>query len=127
MSATRKLPHSLTKDGRKTTGGEHLLPQLSNLSVPGFVGVKSGKIHERGYVVYLGEDVTPEMMMESYCRRHPEPLDRVAALRRLEAFAQALQRCKIGNLLSVSYGTDGLPCIKVERGYLLAEPDSRLP
>lgn len=127
MKATRKLPNSLTKKGRATTGGEHLLPQLSNVPVSGFVGVRSGKSFERGYVVYVGRDVTPEMLLEAFCERHPQPADSGTALRRLEAFVQGLQSCKVGNLLSVSYSADGLPSLKVEQEYLLSEPDRRLP
>jgi len=127
MTATRKLPNSLSKKGGRTTGGEHLLPQLSEVTATGFVGVKSGKIHQRGYVVYVGTDVTPEMMLEAFCERHPQPADRAAALRRLEAFVLALQSCKVGNLLSVSYTAEGLPSVKVEQEYLLSEPDRRLP
>jgi hypothetical protein len=127
MTATRKLPNSLTKKGQKTIGGEHLLPQLSDVSATGFVGVRSGKIFEHGYVVYVGRDVTPEMMLEAFCERHPQPADRPTALRRLEAFVQALQTCKVGNLLSVSYTAEGLPNLKVEQEYLVSEPDRRLP
>jgi hypothetical protein len=127
MTATRKLPNSLTKKGQKTTGGEHLLPQLSDTAPTGFVGVRSGKLFARGYVVYVGRDVTPEMMLEAFCERHPQPADRAMALRRLEVFVQALQSCKVGNLLSVSYTAEGLPSLKVEQEYLLSEPDRRLP
>jgi hypothetical protein len=127
MSATRKLPNSLSKKGDKTTGGEHLLPQLSDATAAGFVGARSGKIHERGYVVYVGRDVTPEMMLKAFCTRHPEPADRATALLRLEAFVQALQSCRIGNELSVSYTPEGFPNLKVEQEYLLSEPDRRLP
>lgn len=127
MTATRKLPNSLTKKGHKTTGGEHLLPQLSDVTTDGFVGVRSGKVHERGYVVYVGRDVTPQMMLEAFCERHPWPADSTVALRRLEEFVQALQSCKVGNVLSVSYTAEGLPSIKVEQEYLLSEPDRKLP
>ena len=127
MTATRKVPNSLSKKGGKTTNGEHLLPQWSDVTAAGFIGVRSGKIHERGYVVYVGRDVTPEMMLEAFCERHPQPADRVAALRRLEAFVLALQSCKVGNLLSVSYTAEGLPSLKVEQEYLLSQPDKRLP
>jgi hypothetical protein len=127
MIATRKLPNSLSKKGGKTAGGEHLLPQMADGATSGFVGVRSGKIIERGYVVYLGRDVTPEMMLEKFCERHPQPIDRATALRRLETFVQALQPCKIGNVVSVSYTADGMPAIKVEQDYLLSGPDSRLP
>ena len=127
MTATRKLPNSLSKKGQKTTGGEHLLPQLSDVTTGGFVGMRSGKVVELGYVVYVGRDVTPEMMLKAFCERHHQPADRATALRRLEVFVHALQSCKVGNLLSVGYTAEGLPRLKVEQEYLLCEPDKRLP
>jgi len=127
MTATRKLPNSLSKKGKKTAGGEYLLPQLSDAAATGFVGVRSARIYERGYVVYIGKDVTPEMLLEAFCERHPQPLDRASALHRLEGFVQALQACKVGNLLSVSYTAEGLPSLRIEQEHLLTEPEERLP
>ena len=89
--------------------------------------MKSGRRYERGYIVYLGMDVTPEMMLNDFCEYNPPPCDRAIALERLGAFVQALQVCKIGNLVSISYTTEGLPLLKVEQEYLLMKPDKRLP
>ncbi len=127
MIATRKLPRNTTKKGNKTTRGEPLLPELSGDAPSGFVGLKSGRRFVHGYIVYLGTDVTPEMMLNDFCENNPPPRDRVLALERLGAFVEALQPCKIGNLVSIRYTTEGLPLLKVEQEYLLMEPDKRLP
>jgi hypothetical protein len=55
------------------------------------------------------------------------PKDRDIAFDRLGAFVQSIQACKVGNLLSISYTSEGLPVIKVEQEFLLREPDKRLP
>jgi hypothetical protein len=127
MSATRKLPRNTTKKGKTTTRGEPLLPQLSGDAPSGFIGLRSGRKFESGYIVYLGIDVTPEMMLSDFCENNPPPDDRAVALDRLHAFVQALQACKIGNLVSISYTAGGVPFLKIEREYLLMEPDKRLP
>ena len=127
MITTPKIPRNTTKKGGKTTRGESLLPHLSGPAESGFVGIKTGRIYERGYVVYAGIDLTPEMLLNDFCENNPPPNDRAVALQRITAFVQALQPCKIGNFLSISYTPDGLPVLKVEQQYLLREPDRRLP
>ena len=126
MSSTRKMPVRINEKKRTTFSGEHLVPSLSDVPQH-FVSVKTGKPYERGSVVYLGRDVTPEMMLERYCKVAASPLDRAAALRRLAAYCDALQSTKIGNVVSVSFSSDGLPLLQVEQEYFLSEPESRLP
>jgi hypothetical protein len=127
MIATRKLPRNTTKKGGKTARGESLLPHLSGDAASGFVGMKTGRLYERGYVIYVGGDLTPEMLLTDFCENNPPPDDRAVALQRIAAFVEALQACRIGNFLSVTYKPDGLPVLKVEQEYLLSEPDRRLP
>ena len=66
-------------------------------------------------------------MLDAFCEYNAAPRDLDLARERLSAFVLALQACKIGNLLSVSYTPDGLPILKIEREFLMREPDSRLP
>src|ERR1051326_908804 len=103
MASTRKMPVRIDEKKRTTLAGEHLVPDLSDSPAGEFVSVKSGKSYVRGSVVYLGRDVTPEMMLERYCQVAPPPADRATALSRLSAYCDALQSVKIGNVLSVSY------------------------
>jgi hypothetical protein len=121
------MPVRINEKKRTTLAGEHLLPNLSDSPTAEFVSAKSGKSYARGSVVYVGRDVTPEMMLERYCEAAPPPADRTAALRRLAAYCDALQSVKIGNVLSVSYSPDGLPELHVEEEYFLPEPERKLP
>lgn len=127
MPLTRKMPVRINEQKRTTFPGEHLIPQLSGSPVSGFVSVKSGKTYSLGSVVYVGRDVSPEMMLERFCLICPPPPDRAAALRRLAAYCDALQAFKIGNVLSMDYSPDGLPVLRVEQEHFLSEPDRRLP
>jgi hypothetical protein len=126
MSSTRKMPVRIDEKKRTTFSGEHLIPPLSDTSQR-FISVKTGKSYERGSVVYLGKDVTPEMMLERYCQITGPPVDREAALRRLAAHCDALQTTKIGNVVSVSFSPDGLPLLQVEQEFFLRASESRLP
>jgi|ERR1043166_1894626 hypothetical protein len=126
MSFTRKMPARINEK-KHTTFAEHLIPALTDSPAAGFVSVKTGKIYSRGAVVYLGRDVTPEMMLDRYCQVAAPPPDREAALRRLSAYCEALKSTKIGNIVSVSYSPESLPVLKVEQEYFLRETDSRLP
>jgi len=127
MSSTRKMPVRINEKKHTTFAGEHLIPSLADSPDAGFVSAKTGKIYSRGAVVYLGRDVTPEMMLERYCQVATPPADRDAALRRLSAYCEALQSTKIGNVLSVSFSPESLPLLKVEQEFFLRETESRLP
>lgn len=127
MASTRKLPVRINEKKRTTFAGEHLIPNLSASPAAEFVSVKSGKPYLRGSVVFIGRDVTPEMMLERYCQVAPPLADRTAALRRLAAYCDALQSVKIGNVLSVTFSTDGIPQLHVEEEYFLPEPQRKLP
>jgi hypothetical protein len=127
MASTRKLPVRINEKKRTTFAGEHLVPDLSDSPAAEFVSVKSGKSYARGSLVYVGRDVTPEMMLERYCQVAPPPADRAAALRRLSAYCDALQSVKIGNVLAVSFSPDGLAELHVEEEYFLPEPQRKLP
>jgi len=97
---TRKLPYSLTKDGRASLRGEHLVPSLEMPRLNLFVGVKTGKKYEKGYLVYLGKDVTVDDIGEKLgLKLEQMSLGRPA----IESFITALQRFKIGNVVSVSF------------------------
>ena len=127
MASTRKMPVRINEKKRTTFAGEHLVPSLSDAPAAEFVSVKSGRPYVRGSVVYLGRDVTPEMMLERYCEVAPSPADRTSALRRLAAYCDALHSVKIGNVLSVSYSADGLPELHVEEKCFLPEQQRKLP
>src|SRR5262249_10201327 len=99
MIATHRLPRSTTKKGQKTRFGEPLLPQLSVDAPSGFVGLKTGRRYERGYIIHTGAKVTPESLLDDFCEKNTPPDNRVIALERLEAFVQALEGCKVGNLV----------------------------
>ena len=125
MPSTRKMPVRADEQKRRTSS-EHLVPQLSD-SPSGFVSVKTGKSCSRGVVVYLGRDVTPEMMLERYCKVSTLPIGRDIALSRLAAYSEALQTVKIGNLVSVAFSPDGMPILQVEQEHFLSQTPVQLP
>jgi hypothetical protein len=128
MIATRKLPVRINEKKRTTSRSEYLLPRLSGPgSEDGFVSIKTGRRIERGCMVYLGRDVTPEMMLEKFCAQQPPPADRAEALRRLSAYVEVLQQFKIGNLLTLSYTPDGLPTLNIVEDHFLSRTHSKLP
>lgn len=127
MSSTRKIPVRINEKKHTTFTGEHLIPLLTDSRDPGFISAKTGKTYSQGAVVYLGRDVTPEMLLERYCQVAPPPADRDSALRRLTAYCEALQSSKIGNVVSLSFSAESLPILKVEQEFFLKESENRLP
>jgi hypothetical protein len=124
VASTRKMPVRINKAKRTTYSGEHLVPSLADLP-EGFVSMKTGKCCERGAVVFLGKKVSLEMMLERYCQVAVSPNDREAALRRLAEYCDALQSTKIGNVVSISFDSDGGLLLHIEEKYFLSRPETR--
>ena len=97
---TRKLPYSLTKDGRASLRGEHLIPCLEVPRQNLFVGVKSGKKYEKGYLVYLGKDITTQDIFSELALRE-EQFSQFQLV--IDSFLTALQGFKVGNVVSLSF------------------------
>lgn len=125
MNTTRKLPHSMTKDGRATQGGEHLIPCLEMPRRNVFVGVKTGRVHDKGHLVFLGKDVgTADIFTKIGMTETVTETDRKA----MESFLQALQSLKIGNVVSVVFtGADSCTLKKASEHPANDQSKSRLP
>jgi len=127
MPSTRKMPVRIADRSRTTVADEHLIPSLDEPPGKGFVSANTGKGHARGAVVYLGRDVTPEMMLERYVQVARPPVDRSKALWRLGAYCEALQSVKIGSVVSLSFSPDGLPLLNVDEEHFLSGQEHQLP
>ena len=125
MNSTRKLPQTLTADGRASRGGEHLVPSLAMPRQNVFVGVKSGKKFAKGYLVYLGpRDVgTDEILNKLGMTATATEVDRAA----LNSFLQGLQQFKIGNVVSFAFVSPDLCVITKEADRPVSESNGRLP
>lgn len=127
MSAIRKLPVRINEKKRSTFRGEFLIPKLCGTAESGFLSINTGLSCELGAVVFLGTEVTPDLLLERFCERNPPPSDGLLALRILNEYVEALNAVRIGNVLSVSYGPDGSLILKVEAKYFLNKPIDKLP
>ena len=90
----------MTKDGKAALCGEHLVPCSDSPRKSYFVGVRTGKIYDLGYLVYLGEEITTKeilrkLRLSDEAARDAKPV--------LESFVQGLSAYKIGNVVSVSF------------------------
>ena len=99
----------MTKDGRATLSGEHLVPCLELPRENVFIGVKTGRKYTTGYVVFLGKDITTEDILKKLNKTQPPPSDR----RAIESFLGELQPFKIGNVVSIHFTSDD--CCRLEK------------
>jgi hypothetical protein len=97
---TRKMPYSLTKDGRASPRGEHLVPCLEIPRKNVLVGVKSGKEYKDRYIVYLGKDLTTEDILNELGLGE-EQVSQARPV--IDSFLAALHSFKIGNVISLSF------------------------
>jgi hypothetical protein len=74
-----------------------LLPDLNGSPGSGFINIKTARKVDRSCLVFLGREVTPEMLLERFCENNPEPSNRSEALRRLSAFIEGLQQIRLGS------------------------------
>ena len=122
---TRKMPYSLTKDGRTSLRGEHLIPCLEIPRDNVFVGIKSGKKYKDGYLVYLGKDLTTEEILNELELGE----GKVSQARSvIDSFLASLQGFKIGNVISLSFSeTDECVLTKQAERPALERRKIRLP
>ena len=125
MNKTRKLPHTMTKDGRAGRGGEHLVPCLDMPRQNVFVGVKTGRKQVGGHLVYIGTDVgTDDILKKMGMLERATELDRKA----VESFLQGLQDLKIGNVVSLAFTAEDTCILQKEaERTVFDKPKGRLP
>lgn len=112
----------MTKDGRAKAHAPFLVPALDGRPV--FVEMKTGKAHERAYIVFVGVAVSPEEVMS---KLQQPPADRSTALRHLRSFIEQLGQFKLGNVLAVERDKDGLPLLRKVAEHPVREPGPKLP
>jgi hypothetical protein len=91
---------------------------------PLFVETKTGKAHERAYVVFGGTSVTPE---EAFSKLRDAPPDRDDALRQLGSFIEQVAQFKLGNVLTVERGAEGLPLLRKVAEHPARKPGQSFP
>lgn len=115
----------MTKEGRATLRGEHLVPCLEMPRQNVFVGVKTGKKYDKGYVVYVGREVNPDDILKKL-NLSVEAIPEARSI--LESFVQELQAYKIGNVISVSFPDNSKCALKKElERPTFEEPKRKLP
>jgi len=116
----------MTKDGRAGRGGEHLVPCLEMPRQNVFIGVKTGKKHPQGHLVYLGpRDVdSAEILRKLKMENRATDVDR----RALESFLNGLQAFKIGNVVSFRFTAPDACTLTKEAEHPAFElPNGKLP
>jgi len=114
--STKKIPCSMRKDGSaRLRGAEHLIPCLDG-KTPAFVGIKTGKEYDRGYICYVGVDVSADdllskLKLEEFKGKEARPI--------LEEYLRQLKQLKIGNVVTVSWAQ---PSMKLELQKLAERP-----
>jgi hypothetical protein len=125
MNTTRKLPHSMTKDGRAGRGGEHLVPCLEMPRENVFIGVKTGKKHDKGYLAYIGVDVGTDDILKEIRRMDQTTEDDRKAM---ESFLQELQAFKIGNVVSITFSGPASCALRKEADHpVFVQPKGKVP
>jgi hypothetical protein len=97
----------MTKDGRARVRAPFVVPALDGRPV--FTELKTGKAHDRAYIVFTGTPVTPDAVLS---RLHEAPPDPAAARRRIEVFLEQLSSFKLGCVVAVEPDGRGLPVLR---------------
>jgi hypothetical protein len=111
MMTTKKLLQSMTKDGKATLRGEFLVPYVLTPRRNCFIGLKTGKTYDSGYLVYIGKEVSTGEIITKLDIAEDAEAD-VRAL--LQSFMDKLSVLKIGNVVSVSFPESNRCILKKE-------------
>jgi hypothetical protein len=106
-SSSRKLPCSLTTDGRAWTLSEHLMPDPARKD-PVFVGTRSGCRYSAGYICYVGDDVTAADIV---AKANLPVSDELVSM--LDEFLGQLSQFKIDNVVAVTWRDGRVALTKV--------------
>ncbi len=111
MMTTKKLLQSMTKDGKASLRGEFLVPCVLSPRRNCFIGVKTGKTYDRGYLVYLVKEISAEDIMTKMDIPRDAETDARAII---QSFIDELSAYKIGNVVSVSFSESNRCILKKE-------------
>ncbi|SRR6266516_3636074 len=126
-TTTKKLPVRIDWPGGRTYS-DHLVVPLDGQAGSGFQSVKSGDRIPHGMITYLGSAVTVEEILTRYLKRHTPAHSRQRCRALIERFVAALERYRVGNVLSIVTTSDGFFTIQKEAERpVLGGPDKKLP
>lgn len=111
MSTTKKMPSSLGKDGQPGRGSEFVIPHPTPNADGGFYGIKTGKTHAQAAITFIGRSIS----VADVIAKIQNPIDDPKTIeKQIDAFMNRLQDFKIGNVISISYDTDGDFTLRME-------------
>jgi len=103
------------KEPAKMTG-EFISPfQLSNSSW-GFIGLKSSKVHEFGFAVYVGKEISENDLFAKIVDNKQKVLNVESLLSGLKKYLEQVAKCRLGDVykLSTEQGIIGPLLVKTE-------------
>ena len=105
------MPSSLGKDGQPGRGSEFVIPNPNPNANGGFLGIKTGKTYQRAAMTFIGRSISPEDIIQKI----QAPIaDQKILCEQIADFLGQLQDFKVGNVISISYATDGSFALKLE-------------
>ncbi len=105
------MPSSLNKNGQPSRKSEFVVPMPEPDGSSNFLGIKTNKKHKLAAISYIGKTITADDIIEKLSIYQG---DRERLIDRLDQFVAALQKFKVGNVISISYTEDGDFTINLE-------------
>lgn len=122
LNKTRRFPRSTTNDGRATTRGEPVVPNPS--AGTNFVGAKSGKRHERAYIVFVGEFIDAAEVIRRSSGKLPDSPD---ILGLIDAFIGKVSVIPLGTVIELTENDGVQVQIRIVDSFPKREPGPNLP
>ncbi len=104
-ATTKKLPVSVSYRDSKAKSNEFVIPAM-DAGFNGFRGLKSGRLYDYGALSYLGKEITVNDVFARLVDSGQKIDDVDATLKMLDAYLQAVQGYRIGNVLAVEPSSD---------------------
>ena len=104
-ATTKKLPVSVSYGDVEAKSNEFVIPAMDT-GFSGFRGLKSGRLYTYGALSFLGKEITVNDVFARLVDSG-QRIDNVdAMLRMLDAYLEAVQDYRIGNVLTVEPSSD---------------------
>lgn len=114
------------KTGQPRRGSDFLIPSPKSENFTGVIGIKTGKHHDSGMVAYLCKAVTSVEIISRIGENSSLDASSISVAF-IDAYLEALQQFKVGNVLSVTYAHDGTFILSKIAEHTKLHSGSRLP
>lgn len=91
---------------------DHIVVTVNN-TIPVFTGLRTGKTHELGMVIFIGKEITRHDIFAKMVDQKFKILNIDFAMKAIDSYLDQLCEFKIGNIIKLEPCSDGFKLLKI--------------